>query len=192
MGNMLYLDESMLLGEGASRKCYSHPKDKKKCLKIEKKSGTINRQDLESYHIVKSILNSYLAGYDDELVETNMGAALVCELIFDEDGQPSESFAEYKQTQKPSPQLKDQFLHFFNLLQKNDLFFYDFNPKNFIVQKVPDGVRLRYIDLKSFKKTRTAFAIEKIPYFAKRKLKRRIERFIKKYLTPPDTETSLL
>lgn len=182
MSNILHLDNNLLLNEGATRRCYYHPGDKQKCLKIEKGSESTNQHDLESYRAVRNILHRHIAAYDDELAETNLGKALVCELIVDPNGQPAQSFAEFTQTQNPPQQLMDQFIAFFDLLQKNDLFFYDFNPKNFMIQQTPDGVCLKYTDLKSLEKTKTAFAIEKIPYFARRKLKRRVNRFIKRYL----------
>ena len=190
MNTVLHLDDSLLFNEGATRKCYLHPSDQGKCLKIEKKADGTNRRDLESYHAVRAMLHRHIAAYDDELAETNMGKALVCELIIDSDGQPAQSFAEYRQTQDPPQQLMDQFLRFFELLQKNDLFFYDFNPKNFMIQRTPDGICLKYTDLKSLGKTRTMIAVEKIPYFARRKLKRRVNRFIKRYLMQSAVKTS--
>ena len=182
MSNVLHLNNDLLLNEGATRRCYYHPDDKQKCLKIEKGFESTNRHDLESYLAVRNILHRHIAAYDNELAETNLGKALVCELIVDDDGRPAQSFAEFRRVQNPPPQLMEKFMEFFELLQKNDLFFYDFNPKNFMIQQTPDGVRLKYTDLKSLGKTRTAFAIEKLPYFARRKLKRRVNRFIKRYL----------
>jgi len=189
MNKILHLDNSLLFNEGAMRRCYCHPDNENKCLKIAKGHDLINEHDLESCTAVKAILNQYIAVYDAALADTNLGKALVCEFIRDSDGQPSQSFAEYRKTQKTNQQLTDQFLDFFDLLQKNDLFFYDLNPKNFIVQRTKNREHLKYTDLKSLGKTKTALALEKTPYFARKKLKRRICRFIKRFLSPAEEET---
>jgi len=179
---MIHLDPSLLFSEGATRQCYFHPNDSKKCLKIEKQKNGTNQHDLTAYSTVKNILAHFLVSYDPLLIQTNLGEALVCELLQDDNKQPSKSFADYKKTQKLSPELRSQFFVFFDTLQKNDLFFYDFNPKNFIIKKTLKGDCLKYTDLKSFKKTRTTFSLEFLPYFARKKLCRRIKYFTQKYL----------
>ena len=186
MNQILHLDNSLLINEGATRRCYRHPNDENKCLKIEKRHEPTNGHDLESYNAVKSILSQYIAIYDEKLVDTNLGKALACEFIRDSDGQPAQSFADYRQTRITNQQLIDQFLDLFDLLQKNGLFFYDFNPKNFIVQQTKNGEHLKYTDLKSLGKTKTVLALERMPYFARKKLKRRIRRFIKRFLSPAE------
>ncbi len=188
MNTVLHLDDSLLFNEGATRKCYLHPSNQGKCLKIEKKSDGTNRHDLEAYHAAKTMMNHFTTTYDNELADTNFGKALVCELVFDDNGQPSQSFASYKTKRHINQKLTAQFMDFFNLLRENDLFFYDFNPKNFLIQKTASGEQLKYTDLKSLGKTKTAFSLEKIPYFARMKLNRRIRRFVNRYLSPPKTE----
>ncbi|MBN2703877.1 MAG: hypothetical protein JXR23_06660 [Pontiellaceae bacterium] len=179
---MIQLDHSMIINEGATRSCYRHPGDPGKCLKIEKRPGTANANELQAYRAVRIELGDYLAQCDPELAVTSEGEALVCELVRNADGTISPSFSEFLRTEKTDENLRRQFLEFFNLIAHHKLCFYDFNPKNFVIQHAEDGLQLKYTDLKSFHKTKTTFALEKIPFFATLKLKRRSARFIKRYL----------
>ncbi|NLX24434.1 MAG: hypothetical protein GXY61_00520 [Lentisphaerae bacterium] len=179
---MIHLDHSMIINEGATRRCYRHPDDPGKCLKIEKRPGAANANELQAYRAVQNLLSDYLAECEPELAVTSEGEALVCELVRDADGTISPSFSEFLLTEKTDENLRRQFLEFFDLIVRHKLCFYDFNPKNFVIQHAEDGFQLKYTDLKSFHKTKTAFALEKIPFFATLKLKRRSTRFIKRYL----------
>ncbi len=182
MSERVHLDKSLLFSEGATRKCYRHPDDDNLCLKIEKAPDGTNQRDLSAYVRVRDILGSYIVDYGKSLLETNLGAALCCGLIRDHDGTLSQSFAEYRRAQSVSDSLRNQFTDFFDILQQHDLFFYDLNPRNFMIQRSPDGEHLKYTDLKSLGRTRTLFALERIPFFARHKLKRRIRRFEKRFL----------
>lgn len=46
---MIQLDSSMIINEGATRRCYQHPGDPGKCLKIEKKAGRANDNELAAF-----------------------------------------------------------------------------------------------------------------------------------------------
>ncbi len=189
MNKILQLTDHLLISEGATRKCYRHPCDANKCVKIEKEADGTNQHDVEAHHLVKPVLNRYIAAYDNELVATNLGKALVCELIRDDNGPPSHSLAHYRRAGGNPQRLTPQFTEFFNLLRENDLFFYDFNPMNFIIQQTAKGEQLKYTDLKSLGKIKTAFSLEKIPYFARMKLNRRIRRFTNRFLFPAETSS---
>ncbi len=182
MTERLHLDESLLFSEGATRECYRHPNDETLCLKIEKVRLGTNEQDLAAYSRVKGILGPYIVVYGESLLATNLGKALCCELIRDHDGSLSQSFAEYRRERVLEDSLRNQFTAFFNTLQLHDLFFYDLNPRNFMIQRLPNGEHLMYTDLKSLGRIRTLFALERISFFARRKLKRRIRRFVHRFL----------
>ncbi len=188
MREPIILEKQLLISEGATRRCYHHPHDENKCLKIAKTDSRVNEQDLKAYLRVRPTLQHYIAQYDESLAETNLGKALASELIRDHDGSLSQSFAEYRRTIGAPQFLTNQFTDFFEILRQNNLFFYDFNPKNFLIQKTTEGIQLRYTDLKSLGRTRTLVALEHIPFFAKRKLKRRIKRFMERYVYPAAKE----
>ena len=68
------------------------------------------------------------------------------------------------------------------LLLKNNLFFYDFNLMNFVVQNKKGHFRLRYIDMKSFEnyKSWSFLGLEKIsPAIARHIMIRRLKRMYK-------------
>ena len=183
MNDVIILNDNLLINEGATRKCYRHPLDSTKCLKVAKNNSAVNEQDLQAYQRVQPLLRNHIAGYEDRLADTNLGKALVCELIRDDEGNPSASFAEYRRSNDSVEEnLASQFAHFFDKISRENLFFYDLNPKNFIIQRTSEGTRLIYTDLKSLGKTRTLVALEKIPFFAKTKLRRRISRFKRRFL----------
>jgi len=147
------------------------------CLKISRSDKSVNERDLKAYHYVRPYLQHYIAAYGETLVATNLGPALACELIRDSDGVYSPSYATTWKNGTPS-ELVEQFHDFFARLQKHRLFFYDFNPKNFLVQQTENRLRLRYIDLKSLGQSRSLLGLEALPFFAKRKMIRRRDRFM--------------
>ncbi len=183
---------SRFIGKGATRLCFAHPYDKSKCVKVivRPKEAGLLQKELEAYFAVKSFLGEYLVLYDANLVKTNYGVGLVCELLKDDDGSISKPLSFYMRKDKLlNRELISQFWHFFYCLLENDLFFYDFNLQNFMVQNKEGRLMLKYTDLKSYCRYKPwiFLRLEKIfPFLARRLMCHRLKKmFFLIGLLPP-------
>ncbi len=142
-----------LISWGATRECYHHPTDDSHCIKVMQKgkSAETLQQELNIYRKLKQKLGNFICHYTPELVSTNKGLGLECELIIDDNQQPSQPLLNYVQQQKLSAEIQTQLQTFFQILLDNNIFFYDFNLMNFVVQERSQHQRLIYIDLKSYR-----------------------------------------
>ncbi|MBE6453168.1 MAG: hypothetical protein E7012_06760 [Alphaproteobacteria bacterium] len=180
--NMLVL--KVLIGHGATRYCYLHPDKDDKCVKILKKSNNIQimKRELQTYLNVKSTLNDLLPEYENTLVKTDKGMGVVCELLKDDDGQLSKPIFYYIKDGKVDEDIISELYYFVYQLMEHDLYFYDFNLKNFVIQIKNGHKKLKYIDLKSYdnNKSWTFLKLEKIfDPLAKIIMQRRLQRLFK-------------
>ena len=178
---MLILEKC--IGKGATRECYRHPADASKCVKvlIKNTDTSILKRELKYYSLIKSTMNELVVEYDRELVKTNKGLGLVCELLKDDDGKLSKPITFYIKNGKIDKELASEFYYFTYQLIEHELYFYDFNLNNFVVQ-VKDGKKqLKYIDLKSYEnnKSWTFLKLEKIFTPLAERIMRRLKRLYK-------------
>lgn len=141
------------ISKGATRIIFEHPSSPDKCVKVAllHKNRTLLQRELDTYLLVKPTLKKLIPDYEDKLVETNAGPGLVCELLKDDNGTWSKSLNFYKHAGPLPPAVIKQLYLFAATISKHNLFFYDFNPMNFVVQ-IKDGKhRLYYTDLKSYR-----------------------------------------
>ena len=127
------------------------------------------------YKKLKDTLSPYLCHYEEQLVETNKGIGMVTELLRDSDLTISKPLAHCPKT----PEIKAQIDDFCQRLIDNDIFFYDFNLQNFVIQNLAGKTQLKFIDMKSYRhyKPWTYLGLEKfVPYFARRAMKQRIKK----------------
>lgn len=150
---MLYLTEC--IGGSAVRKCYVHPLDKNLCVKIVQKMEDLSElmREVNVAELLTPYLKDYIVRYDNELVETDKGQGLVCGLVRNEDdGELAMSLAQYQEcfgAKDVEPELRK----ILECLIRNNLFFYDFNRSNFVVQRLKSGrKKVVFIDLKGFHK----------------------------------------
>ena len=179
--DVIYLNETFLIERGKKRLCYTHPLKDKVCLKVEIGSKNLNQQDLDAFHKIHPLLGSYLPKYYG-IKKTSKGPALECELIIDDTGQPSKSLYHHLNEGMPE-NVYHELDKFFEIILTQDIYLYDLNPKNFLVQNNHGKQKLRFIDLKNLNKSNSILSLEKYRFFAQRKLKRRIKRFNKKFIT---------
>lgn len=179
--HILHLDDSLLIETGKKRLCYIHPINNKACLKVEIGSENLNQRDLDAFRKIHHILESYIPKYYG-IKQTSKGPALECELITDDTGQPSKSLYHYINNGMPEKVYHD-LKKFFEIILHHNIYLYDLNPKNFLVQDNEGIQKLRFIDLKNLNKSNSIIPLEKYRFFAQRKLKRRIKRFNKKFIT---------
>lgn len=217
VGSILNLSDDLLLKEGATRSVYKHPYDSSKCIKVLRVPRVRNFKTFKKFlrlHLLgfnpnknelrnyKKVLNTEVSGFLPKLgldmVDTNLGKGLVCETIKDFDGDISKQIYKYSSNGKYSVEIKEQLESFFVILIENNIFFYDFNLNNFMVQlkKSNGGVqkKLIYSDLKSLNKTKSFIKIERVfRSLAKMKLRRRVEQFYERIgLSIPEKIKGLL
>lgn len=170
------------IGKGATRNCYLHPDNPKKCVKvlIDPKKTKLLKRELASYLILHEPMRDFITEYDTELAETDKGPGLVSELLKNDDGSLCKPIWKYMKQGRIDPTLDEELKAFTRLLLRHKLYFYDFNVNNFVVQVRNGAKKLKYIDLKSYNnnKSWTFLKLEKVfSPLAKIIMVRRLKRF---------------
>ena len=179
---IIEVTDSDLIEKGKKRHCYQHPDNPNSCLKIEINETRLNQNDLRAYEQIPEIIKPYLPSYYG-IHKTSKGYALECELITDDSGTPSKSFYYYHQNKSISTAITSELEYFFDLLRKNHVNLYDLNPKNILIQRRQGEEKIKFIDLKNLNISNSFLPLEHIRFFAQLKMKRRINRFKKKWLS---------
>ena len=185
---MIILKDEDFVGKGNERACYIHPEDKNKAIKItyennNRKESKQTKLEVNYYkELEKRRMTNFkhLPKYFGE-VKTDKGAGFVVELIRDFDGEVSKTFEYYLKKDgvlKYKKELEEYKQYF---LDNCIIFNYGMMPKNILLRKnsetdfdlvLIDGVGdVTYFTFPN-----------KIPYFARRRINRRWDKFIKKYL----------
>ena len=176
---MLHLKH--FLGMGATRLCFYHPENAGKCVKVAMRyrNRPALQQELEAVRLCASCIGSYLPEYHPELVETNLGPGVVCEIVKDDDGSPSRPLTHYVRQHTLDEGTVTQLSDFAEKLLSQHIPIYDFNPDNFLIQ-VRDGRQiLRFTDLKTYNRYKpyTYLRLERhIPAISRHIVKRRLSR----------------
>ncbi|WP_123377873.1 PhoP regulatory network YrbL family protein [Aliarcobacter butzleri] len=185
---MIILKDEDFVGKGNERACYIHPEDKNKAIKItyennNRKESKQTKLEVNYYKELKKrrMTNfKHLPKYLGE-VKTDKGAGFVVELIRDFDGEVSKTFEYYLKKDgvlKYKKELEEYKQYF---LDNCIIFNYGMMPKNILLRKNSEtDFDLVLIDGLG---DVTYFTFpNKIPYFARRRINRRWDKFIKKYL----------
>ncbi len=140
------------IGKGATRICFEHPHNPEKCVKVvvRFKESKLLKREIDTYYKIQSFMNDFLLKYEPRLVETNIGIGLVCELLKNDDGTYSMPLGEYLKENSLNEDLIHQLYMFACNLTRHQIFFYDFNLNNFMVQIKKGRPYLKYTDLKSY------------------------------------------
>ena len=193
---ILNIDDLNLIGSGSARNVYQHPTDDNKCIKVVDIEKLIHKRrnrpfpskvrPLSTWNPTNSDIKLYKSlmfnvgvaafKYIPQffgVVETNKGKGLVVEFIHNEG--VSETLGKYleKNGFTKSLELKMHKLKDF-LLEKN-IHFSDFTPDNFAIRYNQNDFEVYVID--GFEHTEFV-PITLIPYFSKKKIIRRYNRFI--------------
>lgn len=141
-----------------------------------------NARELRIYKKLVFSLQGYIPEYEETLVDTDKGLGLACRQVLDDNGQLSKTLADYLTDSGISADtLKPQLERFFQTLFSKSLYFFDFNPNNFLIQINGGNPTLRFIDLKGYRKDRALLPLSYLSSsLAKRKMQRRIERLYKR------------
>lgn len=151
---MIYLREH--IGGSAVRQCYRHPLDESKCVKVVKNKKDIPElmREMRISKLVRPYLGDYIVRYEDELIETDKGPGLVCDLVRNEiDLTVAPPLAVYLENGGAVKDIAADLIEILRRLIEHNLFFYDFNRGNFVIRTDADGGRhLVFTDLKGFHK----------------------------------------
>ena len=185
---MIILKDEDFVGKGNERACYIHPEDKNKAIKItyennNRKESKQTKLEVNYYkELEKRRMTNFkhLPKYFGE-VKTDKGAGFVVELIRDFDGEVSKTFEYYLKKDgvlKYKKELEEYKQYF---LDNCIIFNYGMMPKNILLRKNSEtDFDLVLIDGLG---DVTYFTFpNKIPYFARRRINRRWDKFVKKYL----------
>ncbi len=183
--DLLILDENLFIGKGNERACYIHPDDPNKAVKVNFDESKSKQSDTEiNYYkqLVKRKLNdwTHLPQYFGE-VDTNKGKGFVVELVRDYDGEVSKSFKYYLEQNGLEPYTKEleQYKQYF--LDNCIIFNYGMMQGNMLLRKKSEtDFELVLID--GLGDVSHFTLPNKIPYFARKRINRRWEKFAKKYL----------
>ena len=185
---MIILKEENFVGKGSERACYVHPEDINKTIKItyennkRQKNKQTETEILYYKQLQKRKMNNWrhLPEYFGE-VDTDKGKGFVIELIKDYDGEVSKSF-EFYMKKNGIEVYKNEIEKYKQYFLDNCIIFnYGMMPKNILLRKnnetdfdlvLIDGLG----DVSHFTLP------NKIPYFAKRRISRRWDKFVSKYL----------
>jgi len=199
---MLHLGEPLAIGR--TRTIYPHPERPGWLIKVENnlsyrdtgKFGTVwrkalgdrlnlaseNQRELKIYQRFSGALSEFVPIIEAQFIATNQGQGLVCQQVLNDDGSPSPSIAD-KLLEGPrlTPQLIEQLEILFALMLDKDLFFFDLNLDNFLIQQSNGQAQIRFIDLKSYRRDRAPIPLTKLSRrLAKAKMQRRISKFFDK------------
>ena len=194
---------------GRHRKCFPFPDDESKCIKVVRRVSLrkadklsnylrhrflyplsffdINRRDYKAYRAVRDQLQRYLPIYSG-MVRTDIGYGLAEELVRNYDGriaQTVESFLSSRGQIAGTP-LWAEFLKFFDLLRRHEIFLFDLNLQNFLVREKSKGRFVPIIiDLKRLGESREFLQLAAWSRaHAMEKLERRIGRVSNRILRP--------
>ena len=185
---MLILNEEDFLAKGNERACYLHPEDKNKAIKVtlensKRKKNKQTKMEIDYYKQLekKGLKNwKHLPQYFGE-IKTNKGLGFIVEVIRDYDGEVSKNFAYYLK-QDGVEAYENELQKYREYFVENCIIFnYGMMPKNILLRKnSPTDFDLVLID--GLGDVSHFTLPNKIPYFARRRINRRWEKFVRKYL----------
>ena len=176
---MLHLEH--FIGKGATRLCFYHPEDADKCVKVAMRYRNMPalQQELEAVRRCVPYIGNYLPEYHADLIETELGPGLVCDIIKDDNGAPSRTLTQYVVDHTLNEDALSQLTEFSRILTSNHIPIYDFNPDNFLIQIRNGRQILRFTDLKTYNRFKpfTYLRLERcIPAISRRIVRRRLSR----------------
>ena len=184
MNTTITLSEKDYISRGLHRKCYHHPEDANKCIKVNYNDGAeeeTNREIAYYKHLIKrNVSFDALAKYYGP-VSTNYGNGHIFELIRDYNGEtaiPLEKyFANNSLTEKYFDQLVTGLKELKSALLKDRIITMTIKSKNILFQHLSE-TKSRLIIIDNIGNSTFIPIANYIPYFAKSKIERTWQRFL--------------
>ena len=184
MNTTITLSEKDYISKGLHRKCYHHPEDLNKCIKVNYNEGAeeeTNREIAYYKHLIKrNVSFDALAKYYGP-VSTNYGNGHIFELIRDYNGEtaiPLEKyFANNSLTEKYFDQLVTGLKELKSALLKDRIITMTIKSKNILFQHLSE-TKSRLIIIDNIGNSTFIPIANYFPYFAKSKIERTWQRFL--------------
>ena len=185
---MIVLKDENFIGKGNERTCYVHPEDCNKAIKItyennNRKESKQTKLEVKYYKELekrKMINFKHLPKYFGE-VETDKGRGFVVELVRDYNGEVSKTFEFYLKQNGVFKYQKELETYKQYFLDNYIIFNYGMMPKNILLRKNSEtDFDLVLID--GLGDVTYFTFLNKIKYLARRRINRRWDKFVKKYL----------
>ena len=197
MKTTITLSEKDYISRGLHRKCYHHPEDANKCIKVNYNDGAeeeTNREIAYYKHLIKrNVSFDALAKYYGP-VSTNYGNGHIFELIRDYNGEtaiPLEKYLANKSlTEKYFDQLVTGLKELKSALLKDRIITMTIKSKNILFQHLSD-TNSRLIIIDNIGNSTFIPIANYIPCFAKSKIERTWQRFLKS-IVKENSHNSLL
>ena len=185
MNTTITLSEKDYINRGLHRKCYHHPEDANKCIKVNYNDGAeeeTNREIAYYKHLIKrNVSFDALAKYYGS-VSTNYGNGHIFELIRDYNGEtaiPLEKYLANKSlTEKYFDQLVTGLKELKSALLKDRIITMTIKSKNILFQHLSD-TNSRLVIIDNIGNSTFIPIANYIPCFAKSKIERTWQRFLK-------------
>ncbi len=197
---MIYLTENLLVGRGTLRACYLHPDRAELIVKVPLTDNAggddANSKELKSYHALSRThpeLNhiSHCHGY----LETDKGRGLVCDCIRDHGGAVSKTIWDVvvHQENYDMDYLLSVVGRFCDYLIAEDIFLFDINLKNIVLQVQADTTWQAWaIDLKGPYDNKEFLQLSsRIRFLGRNKLKRRTRELLERIVLFQEQRESL-
>ncbi len=140
------------MAEGTDRKCFRHPDDANRCIKVlhpDTEAGRFWREIRYYSRLQRRAVDfRHLTPYRG-LTETNLGKAAIFDLVLDDDGRISRSLAYYlaENDRRFNDWVVDEIEHLKQNFYDQWIVFHDLNPTNILVKRLGfDEFRLVVID----------------------------------------------
>lgn len=185
MNTTITLSEKDYISRGLHRKCYHHPEDANKCIKVNYNDGAeeeTNREIAYYKHLIKrNVSFDALAKYYGP-VSTNYGNGHIFELVRDYNGEtaiPLEKYLANKSlTEKYFDQLVTGLKELKSALLKDRIITMTIKSKNILFQHLSD-TNSRLVIIDNIGNSTFIPIANYIPCFAKSKIERTWQRFLK-------------
>lgn len=186
---MIILDKNLLINQGTVRACYRHPHDNNLIIKVptgnKKDRDKANAIELEGYQsLMRDHNNLTCISRCHGLEKTNMGLGLICDCIIDADGSVSKSILDLINSENSLDfsYLKEVVNNFTQYLLKENMYIFDLNVKNIVIQQQANGTYTPIIiDVKGASELKEFIPLSRyIPYFRRKKLERRCRQLLER------------
>lgn len=184
---MLTLNDDLKISHGKTRDCYEHPTNLNLVVKTafagDKDGESSNIMEMQAYqNLMRLHPGLSCISHCHDFISTNKGKGLLCQCIRNYDGSIAKSIWDIILYQESCDIQYIEMVtsNFCDHLRSQDIFIFDINLKNVVLQLQEDGTYIPYIiDFKSQVDTKEFFPITKYSkYFARKKLVRRTNQLI--------------
>lgn len=185
---MLKMNDQDYIGKGIHRKCYVHPEDKRKCIKVvyfdHDKEGL--REEAYYRHLEKRSISWEMIPKFYGEVDTDLGKGAVFDLVCDHDGTPAKNLLHFLNLDDLSNRdiaaLQAALSRLKDYMIKQRVFTREIDPRNISCSVLGSGEFHLYL-VDNLDNTDAIPVANYIPLLARKKVERKWKRFVHKMRT---------